>query len=308
MAVCGSFIDSNVENFVEFALRATDFVYGEVYRYPSPSARNLRDRLNPLELYSDDEFRSRYRFSKQSIVLLLKELRLNRNHDKRGEPLPPVLKLLITLRFYSTGAMQTVVGDLVNVSQPSVSRSIWEATQAICVELFRKCVCLPTSAEAKSVKRRFYNIAGFPGVTGCIDCTHVQIISPGGDNAEVYRNRKGVFWINVQAVTGPELQFFDIVAGWPGSVHDSRIFENSRVMTSYEQGTVSGMLLGDQGYACLPYHMPPLKYPQTAAEKRQDAYLNSSAPLILCSLAVYMYLMTSSSLMNGFLSVPTKCL
>ncbi|XP_050027901.2 putative nuclease HARBI1 [Dermacentor andersoni] len=221
MAVCGSFIDSNVENFVEFALRATDFVYGEVYRYPSPSARNLRDRLNPLELYTDEEFRSRYRFSKQSVVLLLKELRLNRNDDKRGEPLPPVLKLLITLRFYATGAMQTVVGDLVNVSQPSVSRSIWEVTQAICVGLFRKYVRLPTSAEAKSVKTRFYNIAGFPGVTGCIDCTHVQIISPGGDNAEVYRNRKGVFSINVQAVTGPELQFFDIVAGWPGSVHDS---------------------------------------------------------------------------------------
>ncbi|XP_070377277.1 putative nuclease HARBI1 isoform X2 [Dermacentor albipictus] len=108
--------------------------------------------------------------------------------------------------------MQTVVGDLVNVSQPSVSRSIWEVTQAICVGLFRKYVRLPTSAEAKSVKTRFYNIAGFPGVTGCIDCTHVQIISPGGDNAEVYRNRKGVFSINVQAVTGPELQFFDIVA------------------------------------------------------------------------------------------------
>ncbi|XP_037568004.1 putative nuclease HARBI1 [Dermacentor silvarum] len=169
--------------------------------------------------------------------------------------------------------MQTVVGDLVNMSQPSVGRSIWEVTQAICARLFRKYVRMPTSGEVKSVKTRFFNIAVFPGVTGCIDCTHVQIISPGGDTAEVYRNRKGVFSINVQAVTGPELQFFEVVAGWPGSVHDSRIFENSRVMTSYEQRSVSGMLLGDQGYACLPYLMPPLKNPQTAAEKRQDAHL-----------------------------------
>ncbi|XP_049522265.1 putative nuclease HARBI1 [Dermacentor silvarum] len=190
--------------------------------------------------------------------------------------------------------MQTVVRGLVNVSQPSVSRSIWEVTQAICARLFRKYVRMPTSGEVKSVKTRFFNIAGFPGVTGCIDCTHVQIISPGGDNAEVYRNRKGVFSINVQAVTGPELQFFDVVAGWPGSVHDSRIFENSRVMTSYEQRSVSGMLLEDKGYACLPYLMPPLKNHQTAAEKRQDAHLISSLPLILCSLAVYMYLMVSA--------------
>lgn len=202
MAVCGLFTASNVNNFVEFTLRATDFVYGEVYHYPSPSTRNLRDRLNPLELYSDEEFRSRYCFSKQSVVLILNELRLNKTDDKRGEPLPPVLKLLVALRFYATGVMQTVVGDLVNVSQPPVSRSIWEMTQAICARLFRKYVRMPTTGEVKSVKTRFFNIAGFPGVTGCIDCTHVQIISPGGDNAELYRNRKGVFSINVQVSCG----------------------------------------------------------------------------------------------------------
>ncbi|KAH7961883.1 hypothetical protein HPB52_013099 [Rhipicephalus sanguineus] len=44
----------------------------------------------------------------------------------------------------------------------------------------------------------FYRIANFPGVTGCIDCTHVKIKSPGGDDAEVFRCRKGYFSINVQ--------------------------------------------------------------------------------------------------------------
>lgn len=47
--------------------------------------------------------------------------------------------------------------------------------------------------------RDFYKIANFPGVTGCIDCTNVRIKSPGGDEAEVFRNRKGVFSVNVQA-------------------------------------------------------------------------------------------------------------
>ena len=31
---------------------------------------------------------------------------------------------------------------------------------------------------------------GFPGVIGAIDCTHVTIQSPGGDDAELYRNKK----------------------------------------------------------------------------------------------------------------------
>lgn len=31
---------------------------------------------------------------------------------------------------------------------------------------------------------RFYAIGGFPGVTGCIDCTYIPIKSPGVDDTE----------------------------------------------------------------------------------------------------------------------------
>ncbi|XP_077485406.1 uncharacterized protein LOC144095604 [Amblyomma americanum] len=83
--------------------------------------------------------------------------------------------------------------------------------------------------------------------------------SPGGNDAEVFRNRKGCFSINVQAITGPKLQFLDLVASWPGSAHDSRIFDNSRARVQYEQGDIPGILLGDMGYACRPYLMTPLR-------------------------------------------------
>ncbi|KAH7940443.1 hypothetical protein HPB49_000233 [Dermacentor silvarum] len=53
------------------------------------------------------------------------------------------------------------------------------------------------------VMHQFYIKAKFPRVTGCIDCTHVRIKSPGGDDAEVFRNRKGYFSFNVQ-VTSPD--------------------------------------------------------------------------------------------------------
>ena len=50
---------------------------------------------------------------------------------------------------------------------------------------------------------------------------------PGGENAELFRNRKGFFQsMHVQAVSGPNLEFQNIVVRWTGSVHDSRIFEN----------------------------------------------------------------------------------
>lgn len=62
------------------------------------------------------------------------------------------------------------------------------------------------------IKQQFYNIAGFPGVPMVIDCTHIPIISPGGENAEIYRNRKNWMSINVQLIAGPKLQIFEVVA------------------------------------------------------------------------------------------------
>ncbi|KAH6938541.1 hypothetical protein HPB50_010465 [Hyalomma asiaticum] len=61
------------------------------------------------------------------------------------------------------------------------------------------------------------------------------------------------------AITGPQLQFFDLGASWPGSAHDSRIFDNSRARVHYEEGTVPGILLGDKGYPCRSYLMTPFR-------------------------------------------------
>ncbi|KAH6922347.1 hypothetical protein HPB50_013367 [Hyalomma asiaticum] len=101
----------------------------------------------------------------------------------------------------------------------------------------------------------------------------VRIVRDAVNPIELYNEEDFAFrfrFTKASAITGPELQFFDVVASWPGSVHDSRIFTNSRVMALYEQKAVPGVLLGDQGYACLPFLMTPLRNPQTRAEKRYN--------------------------------------
>lgn len=52
---------------------------------------------------------------------------------------------------------------------------------------------------------RFYENHRFPGVIGCIDCTHIAIFPPQVHDAvnleHLYVNRKGYHSINVQLVS-----------------------------------------------------------------------------------------------------------
>ena len=125
---------------------------------------------------------------------------------------------------------------------------------------------MPTREEKAIVRHEFHQIAGFPGVTGCIDCTHICIESPGADNAELFCNQKGYFSINVQAVCDANLCFLSLVVQWPGSVHDSRIFYNSSLCAKYENEEIGGILLADNGYPNKRYMLTPILNPQTVQE------------------------------------------
>lgn len=129
-------------------------------------------------------------------------------------------------------------------------------------------VKMPATNEEKfAVKAGFRALRGFPDVIGCVDGCHVPITSPGGDNAELFRNRKGYFSINVQCVCDFKLSICDIVARWPGSTHDSTVWNSSFLSAQCEAGEFQGShILGDSAYFCRPYLMTPLLNPTTPAE------------------------------------------
>lgn len=92
-------------------------------------------------------------------------------------------------------------------------------------------------------------------------------IITGGENAELFRNRKGYFSFNTQVVCNSNLEIIDIVARWQGSVHDSTIFNNSRLRANFENRMYgNSLLLGDSAYPLKKYLVTPLLAPQTAVE------------------------------------------
>ena len=230
--------------------------------------RNLRREYNfDYDQYDEDQFRSRYRLTKDGFRALLEIIYPSiAPHNDRGKPIPADIQLLLALRFYATGTFQLACGDLTYISQPSASRIIKRVSEAI-ARLKNNYIAFPEGELLNDTKRDFWRIGEFPGVVGAIDCTHIKIVCPGGDNAELFRNRKGFFSINVQVVCGPNLEIQNIVARWPGSVHDARVLDNSRLCARFERGDISGVLLGDSGYACRQYLMTPIVDPQTRPER-----------------------------------------
>lgn len=93
----------------------------------------------------------------------------------------------------------------------------------------------------------------------------------GGDNAERFRNRKGYFSINVQTLSDNKLRIQNIVARWPGSTHDSTIFDNSRLKALLETNYEDCFVVADSGYAVENYVMTPLLNPVTRAEQLYNA-------------------------------------
>ncbi len=188
----------------------------------------------------------------------------NRNHAVTAEQ-----KLLLTLRYYATGSFQSVCSDFIGIHKSTASRIVRLVSHELALLRPRFINFPEEEEEINEVRQGFYAIACFPKCIGAIDCTHVKIISPGGENAETYRNRKGFFSVNVQTVCDAHLRIQDIVARWPGSAHDSTILINSSLRRKFEMGEMGdSLLVGDSGYALKKYIMTPIAKPQTVGQNR----------------------------------------
>lgn len=235
-----------------------------------------RPIVDPLADYCDEEFRKRYRMKKDSFEALLELIlsELGRPSD-RGKPIEQSMQLLIALRYFADGSLQLKNGDAVGVPQQTTSDIIARVARAI-AKLAKDFIKPPTKDEANQtsiefvymVRDRFQNAKQLHGVIGAIDGTQIPVLAAGVPNRELYRNRKGIIAINVQAICDAKMRFWDVVARWPGSVHDSRIFANCKICAMFEAKQLpDGWLIGDSGYPSRQFLLTPISNPKSKPER-----------------------------------------
>ena len=124
---------------------------------------------------------------------------------------------------------------------------------------------------------------------------HTEIRAPT-ECPEDYVNRKGFHSIQLQAVVDSSLRFTDIFVGYPGSVHDARVFSNSPLFRVSEHAgifpeegskNISGVdvnvvIIGDSAYPLLPWLLKPFpESPTMPDERRNFNYKHSSTRMVV---------------------------
>ncbi|XP_023312532.1 protein ALP1-like, partial [Anoplophora glabripennis] len=100
-------------------------------------------------------------------------------------------------------------------------------------------------------------------VVGAIDGTNIKFKAPL-EQQDSYIDKNDTHSIKLQAICTSQKIFINIMAGFPGSAHDSRVFKNSEIYQELLRGnkrkyfpTENYHLIGDKAYPLMDWLMKP---------------------------------------------------
>ena len=186
------------------------------------------------------------------------------------------------------------VGHLFGIAPSTCCAIFKETCQAIKTVLLPKYVTMPSDDRLTEIINGFETKFGFPNCGGAIDGTHIPIIAPRDHHTDYY-NRKGYYSLVAQVICDHEYRVMSVTAGWPGRVHDARVFVNSAICRQGNAGTlfphrprrvgdvdVPVVVLGDPAYPLLPWLMKPFSDSgRLSQEQRNYNYQHSRARMVI---------------------------
>ena len=147
-------------------------------------------------------------------------------------------RLAIALYFLASTTEYRTIANLFGVSRSFMCLCVRDVSKAITSKLSH-VVSFPHGDELVQIINDYEQRWGFPMCAGAIDGTHIPIIAPSECHAE-YVNRYDYHSIIMQAVVDCKYLYRDVVIGWPGSVHDARVFSNSSIFKKEMRQPISG--------------------------------------------------------------------
>ncbi|XP_010253295.1 PREDICTED: putative nuclease HARBI1 [Nelumbo nucifera] len=233
----------------------------------------------PLSLSNGlDKFESVFKVSRKTfnyICSLVKEDMMAKPSNfmgTNGKPLSINDQVAVALRRLSSGESLLTIGESFGISQSTVSQVTWRFVEAMEERGLHHLRWPATETEMTEIKSKFEKIRGLPNCCGAIDTTHIMMCLPSVDPSnDVWFDHEKNHSMVLQAIVDPEMRFRDIVTGWPGSLNDSIVLQNSGFFKLCEKGKrlngkkmklsegseVREYIIGDVGFPLLPWLVTP---------------------------------------------------
>jgi hypothetical protein len=117
------------------------------------------------------------------------------------------------------------VKEALGAGKGSVRNYLLRAVDAV-LSLFKDTVFWPNDEEHKEISNRFCEKYYFPYCVGAIDGTHLGLAFKPELDQEDYWTKKQSYTIFATVICdSKKIRYLNV--GWPGSVHDQRVFQNS---------------------------------------------------------------------------------
>ncbi|XP_037505987.1 putative nuclease HARBI1 isoform X2 [Rhipicephalus sanguineus] len=217
---------------------------------------------NVVRLYTDEEFRQDFRVSRCVAETLIRGFEGSRHYpcsDRGGSPSKTAEEhILVFLWFAANKACLRDVAGRFGMGTATAFRVV-KRTLEYFVDIAEEVISFP--ADLDQLSANFQQVSGVPNTIGCIDGSYISIRCPAKKVRSTYVNRHSYLSLTLQAVCDHTKKFLDVTTGHPSKIHDSRIFNTSRLAAKLPRVCCAGKyhVLGDAAYPLRDHLITPFR-------------------------------------------------
>lgn len=266
-------IDEKLQLLTDDLLTTLTYRYGA--RNPIPRSKDWV--VNILPSYDEKRFTSCLRVNRQQFSIILQEIQ---NDDLFSTALnhqlqfPVHLQLAIVLhRLGGQGDTNLKIAACFGIGDGGTIDKITKRVFTAIMKLEKKYIFWPDAEERRDIGQ--LTAHELPNCMGYLDGCEIRLSYAPYPNHNAYFSRKSQYSNKIQAICDHKLRLRSVVVGYPGSVHDARIFSESAIGSNPQNFlSDSEWIAADSAYKCTKYVITPYRSNSRAVNSRQRKAFN----------------------------------
>lgn len=236
--------------------------------------------LHDREYLNDTEFLSHFRVSRDafsSLLALIKDDDVFQPAAHRTFRGPAELHLMVLLKFLGIYGNENTAPKLalfLGIGKGSVA-NYTDRTMRALLKIRSSVITWPDQDERQEISSRIKDKYEFVNCVGMVDGTLLPLEFKPAQNGEDYFCRKGSYAINALLTCNNVARIRDFVVGWPGSVHNNRVWSNCRLKLKPSKYFIQNQyVLGDSAFQASTHMVPAYKKPPRSDLDPHKSFFN----------------------------------